>query len=391
MKKPIPLLLVLLISLFFFNCSKDDVGAKNEEVKEEVKENEVDENEIEEEPFELVSSATFPGNKGTDVWGFSQNGKEYAVFGNISPEYKEFYIIEISDSGYPELISRTPYAAFDIKLWQNYLYVVDGTHDGSSENSGMIYDVQNPENPEPVGEFPSSHNIFIDERGYLYLTGRHLNENNEEKEFGITIYDLNNDPTNPQMVWSSDESESHDIAVIGERMFDFHGEMGTFIYDVSNPSSPALLGSVKAGVGYDHNGWTTKDGNYLYITNELARSQFNITTLGGPDIAIWDISDVSSPEKIGEIHDDSSRVHNLYIVDNLAYVSYYSAGLKIFDVSAPENPVLMYEYDTDRYLPAHTNDGLNGAFGVYPFTSSGHIYVSETTSKLFTFKPVEND
>lgn len=395
MKKHVFSLLVVLVSLFFCSCSKEDVAtSENDTVENELEENEVEENEVAVEPFKRISSITLPGNKGTDVWGFSQDGKEYAIMGNTSPENREVFILEVYNpllGNSTDLASRIPYAGFDMKVWQNYLYVVDGTHDGASEESGMIYDIKDPKNPVAVGNFPTSHNIFIDNRGYLYITGRHLTENEVETEFGITIYDLNNDPTQPELIWTSDETESHDISVIGNRMFDFHGEMGTFIYDVSNPSAPNLLGSAKAGVGYDHNGWPTEDGNYLYITNEYARSQFNFTTLGGPDIAIWDISDVSNPRQVGEIHDDFSRVHNLYIVDHLAYVSYYSAGLKVFDVSNPENPVLVYENDTNRFTNAELNDGFNGAFGVYPFSNSGMIYVSYIASKLMTYQPVENN
>jgi choice-of-anchor B domain-containing protein len=279
-----------------------------------------------------------------------------------------------------------------MKVWQNYLYVVDGTHDHSGENSGMIYDISDPNDPVAVGNFPSAHNIFIDDRGYLYLSGRHVIINGEEQERGITIFDLKNSPTDPELVWSSELSESHDVAVIGNRMFDFHGRMGTFIYDVTNPSAPTLLGAAQTGEGFDHSGWTTEDGNFLFVTNELAAStQHDFLSEGGPDVLIWDISNVSNPVKVGEIHDNSSRVHNLYIVGNLAYISYYSAGLKIFDVTNPQNPELLYTYDTNGAIGGESADGFNGAFGVYPFSSSGNIYVSDVSTDLFVFSPTEEN
>ncbi|CAN5349556.1 hypothetical protein BH23BAC2_BH23BAC2_26330 [soil metagenome] len=363
----------LFIVMFLSGCSKED------EAEMEFKTGSA---------FEKASSLRTPGNSTSDVWGFEQAGKEYAVVGDMSTQNPNFSIIEVTNPANPVLVSTTSYAAFDMKVWQNYLYVVNGSHDKSGVNSGMIYDIQNPAAPVAVGNFPSSHNIFIDGKGYLYLSGRHQMVNDEVQEVGITIYNLNNNPAEPQLVWSSDLSPSHDMTVIGDRMYDFHGKMGTFIYDVSNRSAPLLLGAVRANTGFDHSGWTTEDGKYLFITNEFAASsQFNFSAIGGPDIAIWNIADLSNPVKVGQIHDNASRVHNLYIIGDLAYISYYSAGLKIFNVADPVSPVLLYAFDTNGSVGGGSDDGFNGAFGVYPFSSSGNVFVSDINTGLVIFRP----
>lgn len=364
-----PALIFLFISLILTGCSEDDeIAVETEKISS----------------FEKTSSLAIAGNYTSDVWGFEQAGKEYAVVGDVGNQSPNFSIIEVTNPARPVLVSTTSYPAFDLKVWQNYLYVVNGTHQGS----GMIYNIQNPAKPVAVGNFPSSHNIFIDSKGYLYLSGRHEMVNGEERDFGITIYNLNNNPAALQLIWSSELSESHDMAVIGDIMYDFHRQMGTLIYDVSNRSNPVLLSTLSTNIGFDHSGWPTDDGNYLFITNEFAASSiFNFTTLGGPDIAIWDISNLSNPVKVGEIHDESSRVHNLYIVGDLAYISYYSAGLKVFNVADPLNPVLLYTFDTNGSIGAGTEDGFNGAFGVYPFSPSGNVFVSDISTGLFVFKP----
>lgn len=367
-----PWLILLIFSILFSGCSGDDDGA-------------VDEIEKEIPSFEQVAKVNIPGNSTTDVWGFESEGKEYAVVGDIS-QNRNFSIVEVTDPLNPVVLSTTSYPAFDMKVWQNFLYVVDGLHDGPGEMRGTIYNIQDPASPIAVGNFPTAHNIFIDEQGYLYLSGRNETIDGETKEFGISIYNLNAEPTLPQLVWSSDLPETHDVTVIGNRMFDFHGEAGTFIYDITNRSSPQLLSEISTGKGYDHSGWTTEDGNFLFITNELAGStQFSFENLGGPDIAIWNISDVSNPVKVGEIHDNASRVHNLYIKGDLAYISYYSAGLKIFNVADPEAPELVYSFDTNGSINAGTADGFNGAFGVFPFNDSGNIFVSDVTTDLHIF------
>src|SRR5690606_19838215 len=69
------------------------------------------------------------------------------------------------------------------------------------------------------------------------------------------------------------------------------------------------------------------------------------------------------------------------IIDNYAYVSYYTAGLRIFDVSDPENIEVAAHYDTSP----QSGEGFDGAFGVYPFLPSKNILVSDQTG-LYVFR-----
>jgi len=102
------------------------------------------------------------------------------------------------------------------------------------------------------------------------------------------------------------------------------------------------------------------------------------------DIYIWDITDVNAPVFVDSITDPNSAVHNLYIVDDFAFVSYYAAGFRVFDVSDPTNPVLrnpLDEYDTSAWAD-HEHQG---AWGVYPYDPRGYIYVSDRQNGLFVF------
>lgn len=340
-------------------------------------------------PFAKASNIEIAGNSTTDVWGYQDAGKEYAIVGDLSAASANFSIVDVSDPANPELASSTLYPAFDMKAWRHYLYIVNGARDSTTQDEGVIFDIRDPFHPVAVGNFPSCHNIFIDDRGYLYSSGRNDFINSEQLTFGISIYDLNNNPMQPELVWTSDLPPSHDMTVTGDRMYDFHGTLGTLIFDVSNRSAPVLLSTIDPPVEtFDHSGWPTEDGRYLFITNEFAATEgLEITVLEGPDITIWNITDPAEPILVAEIHDDLSRVHNLYIIDNLAYVSYYSAGFKIFDVADPVNPELIYQFDTNQQIEADSNDGFNGAFGVYPFTPSGNVYVSDINFDLFIFTP----
>ncbi len=65
-------------------------------------------------------------------------------------------------------------------------------------------------------------------------------------------------------------------------------------------------------------------------------------------------------------------------------VSYYTKGLVLFDISDPTRLRLLDEYDTD---PEAEGPGLFlGAWGVYPYTRSGHVLVSDVDKGLYVFR-----
>lgn len=317
------------------------------------------------EPFEVVASFS-PGYPGyTDVWEYvdEASGTRYALLGSSAG----VSIIDVSQPSQPVEVSLVPIPGFgfDMKVWRHYLYSVSGRSGGDAK----ITDISDPANPVVVGSFPDAHNIFITEDGYLIAEVR-----------GLKIYDLNADPVNPALLWQNG-NEGHDAALIGNRLYDFHGGINPLnryakIWDVSDITQPVLLATITdPTISYYHSGWPSKDGNYLYICDELAKA-------AGADISIWDISDLNNPTRVGQFADENSLVHNIYVIGDYAYVSYYAAGLRIFDVSNPAELKLLWHFDTSE---AAINDFV-GAFGVYPFRPDGVIYVSDMQNGLFIFK-----
>lgn len=303
----------------------------------------------------------------TDVWGYvdQSTNTEYALVGFglfVSGSGESgVHIVDVSDAQNPSLVATiTAVAGFDVKVWKNYMYTVTGITNGD----GDIVDLTDPANPRSVGTFPSAHNIFIADNGYLYSECP-----------GLRIFDLNPDPTNPQLIWRDNTTACHDAAVIGTRLFDFHGRGGTNFYDVADPTKPRLLGAVNPpSVVFHHSGWTSEDGAFLYICDEGAHHPI-------ADITVWDIRDVGNPKFVTDFGDSTAIVHNLYVIDDLAYVAYYTSGFRLFDISDPNRLTLVDEFDTS----SQAGEQFAGAFGVYPFTGSGHIYVSDMQEGLFIF------
>jgi hypothetical protein len=306
----------------------------------------------------LRSQVVTPGSFRTDIWGFTDanTGNAYAVAGDQSGS--GITIIDVTNPDRAEILSTLPgINGFDVKIWKNYVYTVSGGYTGS----GDIVDISDPRHPQKVGSFPNSHNIFISPEGLLI-------------DDRLNIYDLTTSPTSPQLVYTGG-SPGHDVAVIGNRLYDFHGYEGTRIFEFDDQVFLRQIGVVTdPSIVSHHSGWATADQRYLFICDELAKHPT-------PDITVWDISVPDDPVRVGEFGDDEAIVHNLYVVGNYAIASYYTAGLRIFDISKPEDISLAAEYDTSPL----TGEQFGGAFGVFPFFGNGLIAVNDWQQGVFVF------
>jgi len=304
----------------------------------------------------------------SDVWGWvdPMTDKEYALVG----EYlgNRVYMVDVSDPTNPVLaktISVLSNNGQDLKVWGNHLYVVDGNGMGFD---GQIFDLTNP-SPIVVGAFISAHNITFDDNGYMY-----------NSIVGLSILNTNVNPTNPSIIWST-AGAGHDATIVGNRLFDFHGWDGTWIWDITNPASPIELGKIvppRFAIQYHHSGAVTSDGQILFINDELADQH----TAGNADIRSIDVSDPTNWVHLATWRDNNARVHNSYLLGNYLHVSYYTAGYRVFDVSDPTSIVLCDTYDTSAF----SGNGFQGAWGIYTGAPSGNIYISDTDNGLYVFR-----
>ena len=103
----------------------------------------------------------------------------------------------------------------------------------------------------------------------------------------IWIYNLNDDPSNPDSIGAWNGEYLHDIEVYNNKIYGAAIYSGLFyIIDVSNKTNPTTLISYDTGGGYisTHDCSVTDDENYLITADE---------TLGG-HIKIWDISNYNN-------------------------------------------------------------------------------------------------
>jgi len=136
------------------------------------------------------------------------------------------------------------------------------------------------------------------------------------------------------------------------------------------------------GQRYTHQGWATENQEYYLMNDELDESNNSHNTR----THIWDIRDLDLPVYLGFFDSvNASTDHNLYIRGNRAYLSNYSSGLRIYDISnistASLNEVAYFDV-----FPSDNNVGFNGTWSNYPYFESDVIAVTNRSEGLFLIK-----
>ena len=302
-----------------------------------------------------------------DVWGYAaSNGIEYALVGSNTGTSIVDVTTNPSEPEEVAFISGLESTWRDIKTYQNYMYVCTEAQQGiqvvdiSSPEEAAIVETWTGDNDEGV----SVHNIFQAD-GYLYVVGTNAS-------FGdMHILDLSN-PAAPVLVGTWTGEYLHDVYVRDNYAYGAGIYSSTmYIIDISDKSNPTTVASWTYP-GKAHACWLTEDDNYLITADEIA----------GGHVKIWDIQDFNNINLVSEwtaADAENLTVHNVFVRDNYLYCSYYVFGLQIVDVSDPYQPFLAGYFDS--YLGE--NELFGGNWGIYPFTESCNIYISDRSNGLF--------
>ncbi len=324
-------------------------------------------------------------SSGNDCWGYvSPSGREYALMG----VFEAMVVVEITNPASPVIIASVAHSGSswgDMKTYQTYVYVVNESGGGfdivdlSDVDNGNVTLVQTV----TTGGMSSSHNVAIDETsGFLYLCGSNLAGGR------LQAWDLS-DPENPTIAGSVSAGQGatvHDAQIVtftsgpnaGKQIaFAANGGIGLDIYDVTDKGNMFRLSrSVYPNLAYAHQCWLSDDGQYLYLNDELD---------GINETVIFDVSDLSNPF-VANTYDSGvpAEDHNLYIKDGFMFEAEYRAGLRIFCLTDPVNPVQVGWYDTH---PESDANGTTAAWSCYPYFPSGTVIVSDTSRGLFVLDP----
>ena len=352
------------------------------------------------------------GIRTNDLWGWEdlETGREYAIVGlsnqtsfvDVSDPYNPIFLGELD---MPETANMSPWR--DMKVYKDHAYIVS---DGAGEHGIQIFDLRqlrNVQDPPVVFEETahyagifSAHNIVINEdTGFAYSVGS--SAGGETCGGGLHMIDLS-DPPNPTFAGCFSDGVSgrrgtgysHDAQCViyhgpdtayqGHEICISANETAISIADVTDKDNPVGIAMADyPGVAYAHQGWLTDDHRYFYLNDELDEAR---DLVDGTRTLIWDFTDLDEPELAGEFVAETTETdHNLYVKGNLMYQSNTAAGLRILDISNPEEPFETAYFDTSPV------GGRGVSWSNYPFFKSGIIVVTGGHYGLFILRKKDVD
>ena len=351
------------------------------------------------------------GARLNDVWGWTdpETGREYALVGRMDGTS----FVDVTDPYNPRYLgnlSRTegsPASTWrDIKVFRDHAFIVAdgaGAHGMQVFDLTQFRDVTEPREFEPTALYTgiaSSHNVAINENtGFAYLVGS--SGGGETCGGGSHIVDIN-DPLNPVFAGCfahantgrSNTGNSHDTQCViyhgpdedyrGREICVNSNETALSVSDVTDKDNPIAVAKADyPNVAYAHQGWLTEDHRYFYSNDELDEVSGLVEATR---TLIWDLSDLDDPVMLKEYFSPTKVTdHNLYVRGDRLYMSNNRAGLRVLDISDPENPVELGYFDTTPWSPDEA--GFDGTWSVYPYFESGTVLLSSRREGLFLVRP----
>ncbi len=314
----------------------------------------------------------------------------------------------------------------DVKISGNRLAVVGpGNEDRTGElfEGFVLYDVSDPADPERVTDPYETgyhiHNCFLDGET-LYLVANDFERN------PLTIFDVSDDDPEEIGRWSLLEHEDdwgevdpilwylHDVYVRDDLAFLAYWNAGTYVLDVSDPTTPnyvshvaqttleenrevepAAVSDYQLGLpGNDHYSAVDETGTILAVNREAWVSDAPEADRPG-GIDIFDLSDPADPVMTASIEAPEApdmsyqggqwtTSHNFEIRDGWLYTSWYQGGVKIFDLAdleAPEEITSWRDPHTAGFWTARVaHDG-----GAYVASSTPIIPNADVQGGLYVF------
>lgn len=333
---------------------------------------------------DIVAIDSF-NNAYNEVWGFEKNGREFAVIGSGMGSH----IIDVTDPTDLEEVAYIPgafqgyYAIHrDYHDYNGYLYIVGDesakVHGVMKKATLQIVDISDlPYSYEVVYDtnilFMQAHNIFIDTAtAHLYACAT-KDVNFERKS--LMKFSLAN-PASPEWMYTMDlQFNAHDVYVRNDTVYMNAETFGLVVYDFTG-DEPEIIGQLLSypDQGYNHSGWLNDAGDYYLMCDETQNSRLKMIHID-TSFNLEVVSVFNGPN-----FDTLSVYHNPLIKGDYAYVSSYFDGLVVYDINDPNNPTVVANYDS--FDGEKIFGGFEGAWGVYPYLSSGNILLSDMTKGL---------
>lgn len=258
---------------------------------------------------------------------------------------------------HPLLVSHIVFGGFNY-----YLEISSGFAFIPQDDRVVVLDISDPSNLEMLVSIPTSESRDIEISDDLLFIS--------EGDLGWSIFDITNILTPELLASMSTGSRVNELAVSGEYLYLAAGNEGVQIYDISDPTNPVEAGRFSNGNYFEK---VYPIGKYLYVFEDglgirvldvsdkfnpeatdlveikgSVRSMISYDTylyLGiNGDSRILDISDPAHPFDLELIFFWQNPL-DLFIENEVLYVTELSRGLYLYDISDPTSPVFMDRYD----------------------------------------------
>lgn len=335
-------------------------------------------------------------NDYADVWGAGR----FAYLGHTQELGVDIIDLGLLEEGAGALAARWSHTGpgneiRDVKIDGDTAFFASDSGAGT-----FVVDVSDPYAPLTLAQITAAeggadmvHNVSVD-GGFVYLA--------DDATPVVRAFNVQ-DPASPNCTSTiceidvsahGDGERVHDITALRGHLYvcEFGGAGWIHVFDVSSIADDIVKheGSFNSGSS-THSCWPTEDDQYLVVARETELAETN-------ELKIWDLTDIengnvtciagitmtspddpSSCASFTTISGEWTSPHNPVIVGDLLYVSWYNAGLLVFDISDPANPQEVGRYDTYPGSFATTT----GCWGVYPFLGPDRILASDTETGLY--------
>lgn len=239
-----------------------------------------------------------------------------------------------------------------------------------------IADITDPRNPRAVGDWAAGRD------GGLAFGGPFLGP-----AFGLGApFDCTPPPGGEALCRGEDFPAvfGHSVSAdaTGTRAYVSYWDAGMVILDISDPTRPRFLGRGAPGLdeeGNTHSAVPARGDRMAVTTDE---DQFP-----GPwgFTRLWDVSEPTRPVEVGRFatanalsarSDGDYSVHKPVVRGNRLYLSHYSDGLRVVDISRPASP-----REVAAFVPAVDSPRVDGVD-----VGNGLVLITESRAGLFVLR-----
>ncbi|MEO0076159.1 MAG: SdrD B-like domain-containing protein, partial [candidate division WOR-3 bacterium] len=358
---------------------------------------------------EIKSEMTFADMTVRDI--FVQNN--FAYIAHFEPGGLRIVDVSIPENPITRSVLEIE-NCYSVFVLGSYAYVIEGFQ------NLVAVDVSNPDQPIRMGdiELDLPRDICV-RSNYAYVCGDNT----------LFVVDVS-DPNNLQLISDEVEASGHTIEFSGNYAY-IAGD-GLYIVDVTNLANPFIASSFADCYSYEIDAISVQ-GNFVYNTYQDELRVIDCSDFGPPQIGRWgkvgldpiyvvgdvgycgadwkgiypglftfDLSTPTNPDTFTYYNVTGERVYDIYVSGDYAYLANGASGLRIINISDPEQPQEVGNYPTP--------DSAFGVSVIYPYAYvacrdaglriinvSGMVppyevgaYVCENARKVFTVQTVLN-